>query len=247
VKRLILSVVLVLGVSGLAGCDDHQAKPESDGAGGSHDCGRADFRTTPNFDDAPEIACMRAALAAHRPAHVMLIQQSTDSGPIPSTYDLDAQGHVALTIDVTDDPHRGSGDPIQQVPCMKPTWLPGASCPPPHPRTRPVPFTVAPGQQVSARTRYVDVLVHPTHCTRDRSGSVLAPTVHRTYGQIQVLFRVSNRPEHVGHCDDVPGIPFRLDLRAPLGERWIVDASCIMPSVYWRGVCKQTRIRARAG
>lgn len=243
------TVALAIAVAGLSACDDNSPIHDrvATDPGGVTACGRIEQRQVGDKTQAPgQIECMRRALASHVAAEVTVTRvRATDSGPYDFTFRLGANGQVAADVDLSEG-GLSMGDKPYTIACIKPEWLPGTSCPPPDRKSRPAPFTVAPGQRISAETRYVEVLVHPTHCTGGRAGAVLAPTVDRTYGQIRVLYRVSNRPNRVGHCDKRVTIRARLDLRAPLGDRWIVDYSCIMPTVYWREVCRATKIRARA-
>ena len=82
----------------------------------------------------------------------------------------------------------------------------------------------APGEQVSADTHVLDVMVEEQECASGElaTGRISEPTIDRSDEQVVVTFRV--RPVEGGaDCPGNPPTPAKLDLGEPLGNRQLLD------------------------
>ena len=71
-------------------------------------------------------------------------------------------------------------------------------------------------------------MVTRTGCSSGEQGDPVAPVIDAGESTITITFRIT---PHVsgGTCEGTPGVPYRVHLGEPLGQRTLVDGACIPP------------------
>jgi hypothetical protein len=81
---------------------------------------------------------------------------------------------------------------------------------------------------LTGKTTAFDAVISRTGCSSGKQGQPQTPTVDYTETTVTITVRIE---PHVGSgtCQGVAGVPYRIHLTQPLGQRTMVDGACIPP------------------
>lgn len=86
-------------------------------------------------------------------------------------------------------------------------------------------------------------LVSRVSCSDGRTGQVLAPNVAVEHDRIVVTFEVEALPPGRYTCPGNNDVPYRVDVREPIGSRSIVDGWCLDRETPEPGLCPDAGVR----
>ncbi|MGG5259828.1 hypothetical protein [Phycicoccus avicenniae] len=88
-------------------------------------------------------------------------------------------------------------------------------------------WSLAPGQEVTAASTELQVLVTRVGCNSGVTGTAEEPTVDVGADRVVVTFVVTPEEPGSADCQGNPEVPFTLLLPEPLGARALVDGQCL--------------------
>jgi hypothetical protein len=89
-----------------------------------------------------------------------------------------------------------------------------------------------PEEQVTSVTTTLAAVVSRTGCSSGVQGEPEAPEINYTESEIRITFRIRPRTDS-GTCEGLPGVPYKIKLGEPLGDRSLVDGECHPGSTAW--------------
>jgi hypothetical protein len=89
-------------------------------------------------------------------------------------------------------------------------------------------WDVAAQQRLAPDSTGFTAMVTRTDCGSGKQGRPVAPAIDAGASAITITFRIK---PHVssGTCQGTPGVPYRVRLGEPLGQRTLVDGACLPP------------------